>query len=25
VHVIFEHHEDVWLPMFVPEESQHAA
>jgi uncharacterized protein len=26
VHVIFEHHEDVWLPMFVPEgETAHAA
>jgi uncharacterized protein len=24
VKVCFEHHEDVWLPMFVPEEANHA-
>jgi uncharacterized protein len=25
VQVCFEHHADVWLPMFVPEEAAHAA
>ena len=25
VHAIFEHHEDVWLPMFVPGEGSDAA